>query len=88
MRPRALADENTVRTEKRFLGSLTVPFSTVYMEGRVDGIFRLDTPIVNLGYQQIALSDANEAAASAKATAAAAQTPLSENLLRYVVQGA
>lgn len=79
-----MVDENTVRTEKRFLGSLTVPFSTVFMEGRVDGVFRLDTPIVNLGYQQVALSDSNEAATSAKAMAAAAQTPMSENLLRYI----
>ena len=37
--------------EKRWLGGLQVPFSTLYLEGRIEGLFRVETPIVNLGYQ-------------------------------------
>ena len=37
--------------ERRFLGSVTVPFSTIYLTGKIDGFFRLETPDVNLGYE-------------------------------------
>ena len=30
--------------ERRFLGSVTVPFSTIYLTGKIDGFFRLETP--------------------------------------------
>jgi coiled-coil and C2 domain-containing protein 2A len=49
-------DENTVRTEKRYLGNLSIPFSTIYMEGRVEGTFRLNAPDLCLGYQRRAQS--------------------------------
>jgi len=49
-------DENTVRTEKRFLGNLSIPFSTIYMEGKVEGTFRLNAPDLCLGYQRRAQS--------------------------------
>jgi len=42
--------KNFVHNDKRFLGSLTIPFSTVYLSGKVDGIFRLERPLTNLGY--------------------------------------
>jgi len=42
--------ENTQRTEKRFLGSFSVPFSTIYKEGKIEGVFRLQTPDFNFGY--------------------------------------
>ena len=45
-------DENTLKNERRFLGNLTIPFSTIYMEGKVEGTFRLDAPDVCLGYSR------------------------------------
>lgn len=45
-----LEGESTVRVEKRYLGSFSVPFATLYHEGRIDGVFRLDTPVMNIGY--------------------------------------
>jgi len=46
----AMEGENTARTERRFLGSFSLPFNTIYALGRVEGIFRLDTPLLNFGY--------------------------------------
>eukprot|EP00903_Cladosiphon_okamuranus_P014903 g13800.t1 len=48
-----LDDESSIRKEKRFLGSVVLPFQTVYRAGRVEGVLRLDVPAVNLGYDQI-----------------------------------
>ncbi|CAM9149740.1 unnamed protein product, partial [Hapterophycus canaliculatus] len=48
-----LEDETATRKEKHFLGSLVLPFQTVYQAGRVEGLLRLDVPAVNLGYDQI-----------------------------------
>ncbi|CAM9781135.1 unnamed protein product, partial [Laminaria digitata] len=48
-----LDDEASIRREKRFLGSVVLPFQTVYRAGRVEGMLRLDIPPVNLGYDQI-----------------------------------
>lgn len=42
--------ENTARTERRYLGSFTIPFSTIYQLGRIEGTFRLHTPLFNFGY--------------------------------------
>jgi hypothetical protein len=42
--------EQTTRTERRYLGSFTVPFSTIYSMGRIEGTFRLHTPMFNFGY--------------------------------------
>jgi hypothetical protein len=39
------ADEDTIRTEKRFLGSLNIPFTTIYMEGKVYGEFKVLRPL-------------------------------------------
>lgn len=40
--------------ERRYLGSFSVPFETIYTEGRVEGVFRLDTPAINFGYDHAA----------------------------------
>jgi hypothetical protein len=40
--------------EKRYLGSFSIPFETIYTEGRVEGVFRLDTPAINFGYDHAA----------------------------------
>ncbi|CAM9661293.1 unnamed protein product, partial [Sphacelaria rigidula] len=45
-----LDGETSVRREKHFLGSVVLPFQTVYQAGRVEGVLRLDVPPVNLGY--------------------------------------
>lgn len=47
-----LEGENTYRVEKYYLGSFSVPFNTVYREGRIEGVFRLDTPLINFGYER------------------------------------
>ncbi len=39
------------RREKRWLGSLKIPFSTVYVNQKVEGTFRLEVPIMLLGYE-------------------------------------
>lgn len=45
-------DGRRFRKQKYFLGSFSVPFNTVYREGRIEGIFRLDTPLINFGYDE------------------------------------
>ncbi|GMH34202.1 hypothetical protein BSKO_02036 [Bryopsis sp. KO-2023] len=40
------------KREKRFLGYLSLPISTVYQLGRVEGTFELEAPPVHLGYQR------------------------------------
>ena len=35
-----LEGETTIRVDRRYLGYLTVPFSTVLESGRIDGVFR------------------------------------------------
>jgi len=56
-----LEGENTTRTDKKFLGSFQVPFSTVYAEGKIEGIFRLSTPIFNFGYETSPMKISNNA---------------------------
>jgi hypothetical protein len=45
-----LEGESTLRTEKRFIGSLIVPLHTVLIDSRVEGTFRVGAPIANFGY--------------------------------------
>jgi coiled-coil and C2 domain-containing protein 2A len=40
------------RIERRWLGSFSIPFSTVYSNTRVDGTFQLSVPPILLGYTQ------------------------------------
>jgi hypothetical protein len=46
-----LEGETTFRIEKYYLGSFAIPFHTVYHEGKLDGIFRMDFPLFNFGYE-------------------------------------
>lgn len=39
-----------MRVEKKYLASFTIPFATVYQQGRIEGLFRMDTPMLNFGY--------------------------------------
>lgn len=39
------------RTERRWLGSLRIPFSTLYLNGKIEGTFSLCTPPLLLGYE-------------------------------------
>ena len=46
----------TLREEQRWLGSFTVPFSTLYRNGEVKGVFPLHMPPILLGYAKDARS--------------------------------
>ena len=59
-----LEGESTIRVEKRYLGSFTVPFETIYTEGRIEGVFRIDTPPINFGYDHAASNVTDSARAS------------------------
>ncbi|XP_076029366.1 coiled-coil and C2 domain containing 2A [Oratosquilla oratoria] len=43
------------RIEKRWLGSLKIPFSTLYLNNKIEGTFRLESPVILLGYNRSAL---------------------------------
>ena len=47
-----LEGEVTIRVEKYYLGSFSIPFLTLYQEGRIEGVFRMDTPLLNFGYER------------------------------------
>lgn len=53
-----LEGESTIRVERYYLGSFSIPFNALYHEGKIEGIFRLDTPLFNFGYEKRATSTA------------------------------
>ncbi|XP_071964631.1 coiled-coil and C2 domain-containing protein 2A-like isoform X2 [Antedon mediterranea] len=40
------------RVERRWLGSIQIPFSTIYFQGKVEGAFRVQAPTSLLGYER------------------------------------
>lgn len=45
-----LEGEITSRVEKRYLGMISIPISTLVNEGRIEGTLRLHSPLYNFGY--------------------------------------
>ena len=44
------------RIENRWLGSLSIPFSSLYQNTRIEGTFRLHSPAILLGYERLGLN--------------------------------
>jgi len=40
------------RTEHRWLGSFSLPFTTIYLNGKIEGGFKVDVPICSIGYEK------------------------------------
>ena len=52
-----------IRRERRYLGSVSIPFTTIYNRKQISGLFRLDRPVFNLGYDHPPAPGAEDAEA-------------------------
>jgi hypothetical protein len=57
--------EQTVRTDRRYLGSFSIPFLTIFREKRIEGVFRVNTPVFNFGYEHKPTAGSNSRGAGA-----------------------
>lgn len=57
-------DRSSERIERKYIGSFSVPFSTIAKEGRIEGTFRLEAPVFNIGYDT---KDSNAGSSAAAA---------------------
>jgi len=48
------------RRERRYLGTVSVPFTTIYRRKTIQGLFRLDRPEINLAYETPISPDADD----------------------------
>lgn len=64
----------TTRTNRHYIGSVTIPFSTIYANGRVKGEFRVDTPSSSLGYRHTQMSREGAAGRPASSTVVTASS--------------
>jgi hypothetical protein len=75
-----MVGESTTRTERRFLGAFTIPFSTIYSLGRIEGTFRLQTPLFNFGYARAGALVEQKENAGSNIFGGSDQDPLSEEV--------
>lgn len=51
---------NFVRTETRYLGTLSIPFTTIYLNTKIQGAFKCHVPLFQLGYEKPLKKDKTE----------------------------
>ena len=49
-----------IRRERRYLGNISIPFTTIYNRKQISGLFRLDRPVVNVAYEHPPAAGAEE----------------------------
>jgi hypothetical protein len=47
------------RRERRYLGSVSIPFTTLYRRKTIQGLFRIDRPEINLAYENPIVAEDN-----------------------------
>ena len=54
-----ITGNTNVKLESCFLGSVDVPFTTIYLNGNINGTFEVEVPKVNLGYlyERVGMTD-------------------------------